>query len=203
MTKREKPRDRRLDKDDWLELALTTLARESVDKVLIVPLAKKLGVTKGSFYWHFKSREEFLTEVLALWRQRATRRIIEIVDAHSDDPAERLAYLFKIAVETKYEGPGGSLELAIRDWARLDPQARRIVATVDDERLDYLAAQYRALGFADDDARTRALMQYSFSTGNGIVFGMSDKKERRAKVDACWDILTARPARAGQRRKAG
>lgn len=194
-------RNGRLDKDDWLELALTTLAQESVDKVLIVPLAKKLGVTKGSFYWHFNSREAFLMEVLALWRQRATRRIIDIVNKHSDDPAERLAYLFKIAVETKYEGPGGSLELAIRDWARLDPQARKIVAEVDDERLDYLAAQYRLLGFSDAEARTRALMQYSFSTGNGIVFGMSDKRERRARVDAVRDILMARPRKAGGRKR--
>ncbi len=201
MNMQTKRREGRLDKEDWLELALTTLSKESVDKVLIVPLAKKLGVTKGSFYWHFKSREEFLMEVLGLWRQRATRRIIGIVDAHSDDPAERLAYIFRIAVETKYEGPGGSLELAIRDWARLDPQARKVVATVDDERLDYLASQYRALGFDEDAARTRALMQYSFSTGNGIVFGMSDKKERRAKVDACWNILMTPPAPASKKRK--
>lgn len=189
-----KQRDGRLDKADWLELALETLAQESVDKVLIVPLAKKLGVTKGSFYWHFQSREEFLMEVLDLWRQRATRRIIEIVNKQFDDPADRLSYLFKVAVETKYEGPGGSLELAIRDWARLDPQAREVVAEVDDERLNYLAEQYVALGFSTDEARTRALMQYSFSTGNGIVFGMAEKNDRRERVEAVRGILMNPPA---------
>ncbi len=198
MSMQRKVRNGRLEKLDWLELALKTLAEESVDKVLVVPLAKKLGVTKGSFYWHFKSRDEFLMEVLALWRERATRRIIDIVNARSDDPAERLAYLFKIAVQTKYESPGGSLELAIRAWARLDPQARRVVALVDDERLDYLTEQYVQLGFTEDEARTRALMQYSFSTGNGIVFGMSDKEARRAKIDECWNILTNGARAAGQ-----
>ena len=189
VAKSNENRERRLDRNDWIELALETLALESVESVLVVPLAKKLGVTKGSFYWHFKNREELLTAALDTWRRRTTKRIIEHVDARSDDPKERLQHIFKIAVESKYQMLGGQIEIAIRDWARQDPEARKVVARVDDERLNYLARQYSALGLAEDAALARALMQVSFSTGNGIIFGMRNKAKRAAAVDTCLDLL--------------
>ena len=84
---------------------------------------------------------------------------------------------------------GGQIEIAIRDWARQDPEARKVVARVDDERLNYLARQYSALGLSEDAALARALMQVSFSTGNGIIFGMRNKAKRTAAVDTCLDLL--------------
>lgn len=200
MPRNGQPTERRLERGDWVELALETLAQESVEAVLIVPLAKKLGVTKGSFYWHFKSREELLRAALDLWRTRATKRVIEFVEAKSDDPETRLRQLFKIAVESKYKMPGGQIEIAVRDWARQDPIARKVVARVDNERLAYVAALYRALGFDDMDAKTRALLQMSFSTGNGIVFGMSNKRERAEHVARCLELLLTPSVKASKKR---
>ena len=170
------PDSRRLDRKDWIEMALDTLAKESVEAVLVVPLAKKLGVTKGSFYWHFKSREELLMAALDLWRERTTQRIIEYVDARSDNAEDRLRHVFKIAVESKYQMLGGQIEIAIRDWARQDSAARRVVARVDEDRLNYLTTQYMSIGFDEDEARTRGFMQTSFSTGQGINFAAAQQE---------------------------
>lgn len=202
MEDQKKSEGGRLDRNDWIELALKTLAMESVEAVLVVPLAKKLGVTKGSFYWHFKNREELLMAALDTWRQRTTQRIIEYVDARGGDAEQRLRHIFKIAVESKYQMLGGQIEIAIRDWARQDPAARKIVAAVDDERLKYLASQYEELGFEESEARTRALMQASFSSGNGIIFGMRNKRERADHVARCLEILLSKPAKSQRRRAA-
>lgn len=189
MQNRRNAGHQRLDRKDWIDIAMQTLASDSVDAVLIVPLAKKLGVTKGSFYWHFKSRDEFLQATLDDWRVKATESVIQYIEAKFEKPEAKLRELFRIAVESKYHRYEGQVELAIRDWARLDPVARKVVAEIDNLRIDYLAIQYRRLGFSGEEAKTRALLQTSFSSGNGINFGMDGDKKRDVYVKRALDII--------------
>jgi AcrR family transcriptional regulator len=182
--------EERLSREDWIQAALGLLAEGNVDSVLIPPLAKRLGVTKGSFYWHFKNREDMLDAVLEEWHRRATARVIEKVERAASTPVARLRALFDISNRAGVDDLGGALELAVRNWARLDKRARAAVAAVDAERLSYLAQLYRALGMDAAPARHRAFAQYAFSTGARVLFGVPEGPARDQIRDASFRLLT-------------
>jgi len=181
---------KRLQRRDWIRAALTLLAESNVNAVLIPPLAKRLGVTKGSFYWHFSSREELLDAVLDEWHTGITARVRNKVEFAASTPADRLRALFNISSHASIEDFGGALELAIRNWARVDKRARAMISKVDAERLDYIAGLYRALGYsAGDEAKHRAFAQYAYSMGSRSLFGV-DKSARDQYHDACFKLLS-------------
>jgi AcrR family transcriptional regulator len=188
----------RLSREDWIQAALGLLAEGNVDGVLIPPLAKRLGVTKGSFYWHFKSREEMLDAILDEWHRRATERVIEKVERAASTPVGRLRVLFDISNRAGVDDLGGALELAVRNWARLDKRARAAIAAVDAERLDYLAKLYGELGLSAAAARQRAFAHYAFSTGSRVLFGPEGPEREQAR-DAGFRLLTGADTPAEER----
>jgi AcrR family transcriptional regulator len=140
-----------LSRDDWVDRALERLAADGVDKVLITPLARELGVTKGSFYWHFDDRRDLLDAMVERWERVGTEQIIEQVDAADRPPAERLRQLLTLSVERI----GGRLEPALRDWARRDARVRKALQRVDERRMAYLCELFAAL--CDDPAEAEAI----------------------------------------------
>jgi AcrR family transcriptional regulator len=148
----------------WAEAALEALAAGGLDAVAVEPLARRLGVTKGSFYWHFPSREALLREALALWEKRET------VDARAgveelSDPYERIVRLFKQG-NASYKA--GRLYLALAA-ASDDPAVGEVVKRVSANRLDYLNQCYRALGLSETDARLWSTFAYATFIGNQQV----------------------------------
>ncbi|HCF30711.1 MAG TPA: TetR/AcrR family transcriptional regulator, partial [Cyanobacteria bacterium UBA11049] len=105
----------KLGKQDWIGLGLKVLAESGVEAVRVEPLAKLLNVTKGSFYWHFKNREELLDAMLQDWVRRETDSIITQVEAMGGDAATKLLNLFELAIQDN-----GQVENAIRAWATKD-----------------------------------------------------------------------------------
>lgn len=161
---------------DWLMAALTLLGRAGIDAVRIEPLAEKLGVTKGSFYWHFKDRDALHLAVLDAWRARATQNVIDRVEKESASPQARLSRLIAIANETSW---AARLETAVRAWAKTDPRATKAVAEIDTQRLDYIVSLLRDLGIDARTARLRAQIVYLIVIGSyfagGSRSGMTDK----------------------------
>ncbi len=103
---------RRLTRENWLAKALDVLAEEGIGAVCIEPVAKALGVTKGSFYWHFQDRDELVERLLEYWETERTDRLVDLVAADSNDPSRQLLTLFEL-VTTRDEtstmlrcGPG-------------------------------------------------------------------------------------------------
>jgi AcrR family transcriptional regulator len=152
----------KLGRQDWIETGLAVLA-SGVEAVRVEPLAKLMQVTKGSFYWHFKDRQELLEAVLAEWVRLETSSIIDRVDRIAADPQTRLLQLFEIAVadDRQIEGIGdGRVENAIRAWAISDPKVAAVVAQVDRQRLDYTQDLFIQIGFTPMSALVRARMAY-------------------------------------------
>ena len=128
MSLQDTEKKRRLTREDWIEAATHRLVKRSIDAVRVEPLADDLKVSRGSFYWHFKSRSELLEAILTTWQERQTRRIVErIRQDRLMSPAEQLERLRKLPPRTKSTREAAALELAIRAWARRDPLARRVV----------------------------------------------------------------------------
>ncbi|RDI34536.1 TetR/AcrR family transcriptional regulator [Lentzea flaviverrucosa] len=150
----------RLSKQDWLTAALTALAEGGVSAVAVVPLAQRLGVTRGSFYWHFTDRTELLRDALLWWEQQGTIAVIDQV-APIADPRDKLRRLFLIAIT---EDPASGLEPALVAHAD-DPVVAPILQRVTERRVAFLTEAYAELGLSAARARQQAVVAYSAYVG--------------------------------------
>ncbi|HWM83479.1 MAG TPA: TetR/AcrR family transcriptional regulator [Pseudolabrys sp.] len=156
----------RLTRQDWINGAIRKLAQDSVAALRIDELASDLGVTKGSFYWHFHSREDLLDAVLESWRSLMVTRIKDLIGPANAAPLERLRNLLRIALAPQPDVPGGPFELTLRDWARRDVRVARLVREVDAERISFLEELYRTAGLNAAEAQVYAIAQMSFIIGS-------------------------------------
>jgi AcrR family transcriptional regulator len=150
----------RQDAGTWTLAALDILAKDGIDGVRIELLARRLGVTKGSFYWHFRDRGTLHEAMLDHWRRNATAVVSEWLSAE-DDPRERYA---------RFMGTDGEacpqhdldVELAIRMWALRDPRAGAALREVDELRIRYIASLLQECGVPADRAHARAVLAYAY-----------------------------------------
>ena len=145
----------RLDPDAWLDAAYAMFEEGGVVAVRVDPLAKRLGITRGSFYWHFKNRAALLHALLDRWVERETERAIEVNEAGGGTAAERLLRLLRTCASDD-----GRLEMSVREWAAGDAAARETVRRVDDRRVAYMGELARKAGAPHDGAEARARIAY-------------------------------------------
>ena len=155
-----------LDRSNWIESAIDVLAREGVAGLRVEVLAKRCGVTKGSFYWHFKDRQDLLAAVLEHWREGRIRDIEKITTVSPGHERDQLHFAIEVYGASRNR-KGMSIELAMRDWARHDPQAAAVVEAVDLYRLECTRKLFVATGMSDAEAKSRSLLLYA------CVFGLS------------------------------
>lgn len=148
----------RLDRGRFLDAAFTVLCESGWQDVRISTLCTRLGVTKGSFYWHFESREALLVALLAQWEGAGTDAIIATVEATRREPAERLRLLMHTVFAESARTD--RIEAAIRAWAAADPQAAATVARVDARRLAYVRGLLEATGASRAVATQRSAIVY-------------------------------------------
>jgi len=157
---------------DWLDLGLKSLARSGFTALKADPLAKAMGVSRGSFYWHFADVGAFHTALLKHWHEVAAEQIIADVEAAS--PGNQALELLLRRVF----GERLKLEGAVRTWASIDPAVRAAVHAIDRRRLDYIEHLLRQTGLPADLASARAQILYWAFLG----FALSEQpvsKERR------------------------
>ncbi|MGZ5858291.1 MAG: TetR/AcrR family transcriptional regulator [Burkholderiaceae bacterium] len=150
----------------WLNAGLQALAGEGPDGLRIMLIAQHLGVTKGSFYWHFKSLEEYQTAVLEEWEQSHTQEIIERVEHTGGDAKTKLRNLFVGTISANF-----SLSRAIRSWSLSNPNVREVQARVDQKRVDYVAKLLRGIGWSKEDALTLGRWGYCAFIGHATLNG--------------------------------
>jgi len=154
--------DDRLGKSDWIDQGLRTLASGGAGALKVGAMAEKLKVSRGSFYWHFADIAAFRSALLQSWRERMTDRVIR--DVAGQDEPDRLAYLLKRAFAARPR-----LDRAIRTWATEDKSVAAVVASVDAERIAYIAKLLVAAGVARKRAPARATFLYWAYLGQTIV----------------------------------
>jgi len=161
-----------LDRHEWIEAAINILAEQGVQGMRVEVLAKNFGVTKGSFYWHFKDRQDLFCAVLQTWRDGRIRDINKQTIATPGNEREQLLHLIEVYGATRNRKgirKGISIELAVREWARRDEQAAAIVAEVDAWRLECTRKLYLARGLSDDEARSRSVLLYAYVFGQSLM----------------------------------
>jgi AcrR family transcriptional regulator len=153
-------RPARLSADDWAQAALDLIAEQGVAAVAVEPLARRLGVTKGSFYWHFPSREALLVAALERWEQVEQEQVFGQLEA-IPDPAQRLRSLFELVAHEANSHIVYSELLKALDH----PVVRPVIERVSSRRLEYLTASFRQAGLGRGDAQHRARLAYAAYIG--------------------------------------
>jgi len=155
-----------LDRDAWIRGAVAVLAEHGVERLRVEVLAKRLGVTKGSFYWHFKDRRDLQDAVLDYWKEGRISDIRKQTQAQPGGEAAALLHTIEVYSSARNR-KGIAIEAAVRDWARRDAQAATVVEQVDSERLTCACRLFLACGLEEHEARARSLLLYAY------VFGVS------------------------------
>jgi AcrR family transcriptional regulator len=164
---------------DWLDQGLKTLAKDGFTALKAEPLAKAMGVSRGSFYWHFADIGAFHAAILQHWRDIAAERIIADVEASSGHDNPLMVLLRRVFGERL------ALETAVRGWAATDPLARKAVQAIDRRRLGYVEKLLEASGLVPGVAQARAQILYWTFLG----FALSDNPLPRARQAAVLDEL--------------
>ena len=162
-----KPRAQ-LDRSGWIDGAIEALADEGLSGMRVETLAKRFGVTKGSFYWHFKDRQDLFNAMLQTWKDGRIRDIDKQSAMPAGNESEQLQQIIEIYSANRNR-KGISIELAVRDWARRDPQASAVVEEVDTYRLESARKLFVATGLSDSEAKSRSLLLYAYVFGQSLM----------------------------------
>jgi AcrR family transcriptional regulator len=152
-----------LSREDWAGAALAALAGDGLAGVAVEPLARRLGASKGSFYWHFRDRGELIAATLELWERRDTTEVIAALET-IPDPRERLRQLARSAFVRAAAGHDAQPGVLA---AAADPRVAPVLERVTRTRLAFLERQFQALGLDPAAARARARMAYALYVGLG------------------------------------
>jgi len=185
----DKSKAARLDAAAWIAAAFDALADGGIDAVRVEPLAKALGITKGSFYWHFADRRALLDAMLEAWMQGRVAAIRQQAPLRGAPAAvlRQVADLYTRNANAR----GLAIELAIRALARTDDGAAKAVRGVDRERLQQVGDLFAALGWPRGEAQARAVLFYSYLFGQSLLDPQAVPAAARDKaVDA---LLAASP----------
>jgi AcrR family transcriptional regulator len=152
----------RLSRQAWVQAALEAIAEGGLAAVAVVPLAKQLGATKGSFYWHFANREALVEAALAEWEHSHTAAVIAEIEGSPDEPLQQLRLLFKRVTALAARD---RIELALLATAE-HPTVQPVLDRVTRRRIDFTAELFQRLGFSRAEAKRRSLLTYSAYLGH-------------------------------------
>ena len=183
------PQSTRLSVTDWITAGLELLAEEGIGGVKIQKLCDRLGVTKGSFYWHFTDLDAFLGAMSKHYEDGARIFRDQFTAMAQKDPSRTLAD----SVQFSYDNRLGRIERAMRDWARSDERARAAIEASDRLGFAAIAERFELLGFTQEEADIRAKTLFYAGVGFGDVGpGLGNQRDPHKQLTAMMELLTRR-----------
>ena len=174
----DQPRGR-LSLDDWLEAARNAFISGGIGSVKVEPLAASLGVTAGSFYWHFENRESLYAKLLNDWETVNSAAMVRAAELKPATAEERFNAFLNVWITE--QGYSSAYDAAVRDWARTSDKARRAVHAVDAFRVSLLKRIFQDLGYDADRAEVRARITYFHQVGF-YALDLRDDEQTRLKL---------------------
>lgn len=139
----------------WLQAAYQLLIDSGVEAVKVMPLAKKLEMSRTSFYWHFEDREQLLDKIVECWEARNTGNLIAQTNAYAETITEGIFNLFDCWIDNDLFD--SRLDLAIRNWARNDAKLTKRLERADQARFEAIKDLFLRFDYSEIQAETRAL----------------------------------------------
>ncbi|MDH3688342.1 MAG: TetR/AcrR family transcriptional regulator [Gammaproteobacteria bacterium] len=174
----------RLTREDWIRGALDLLSTAGVEGVKIVPLAERLGVTSGSFYWHFKNRRELYDALVDYWGRELTDAAIEATKP-IEPPEERI---WRLMEQVMVEGLA-RFDLAIWHWAQSDKAVEKVFNRALKKRFAYAKWMFIQAGFVEAQAEARGRLMVVYMMGESTLINDAASKRKRL-LRLKYEILT-------------
>jgi AcrR family transcriptional regulator len=174
--------------EGWLEAAYDVLLESGVDSVKILPLAKRLNLSRTSFYWFFKDREELLAALVARWRDKNSGNLIKQSEAYAESIAGAMLNVFDCWLDNSLFD--SQFEFAVRSWAIQSPNILAEVQNADQARLDALSRMFVRFGFNEISADVRARTMYLVQIGYISMQTKEDLGMRMKRIPEYVEIYT-------------
>jgi len=175
----------------WLEAAYESLLESGVETVRILPLAKKLGLARTSFYWFFKDREELLGALISRWREKNTGGLIKQSEAYAETIAEAMLNVSDCWFDKKLFD--SQFEFAVRSWGLQSEETLAEVQQADQLRLDALRHMFMRFGQKENSADVRARTTYLIQIGYISMQTREDIATRMKRIPEYIEIFTGQP----------
>jgi AcrR family transcriptional regulator len=179
-----------LNRDDWLHAALESLNERGIEAVKVLPLSHKLGVTRGSFYWHFEDREDLLRHMLEFWERELTDEVIVSASALDASSREKLRHVIHNVLfyrQSRYD-------TAISAWGMFDEQVAQAMKRVLRKRMRFVGRLLEKSGLDKVDAALRARFLVGFMLVDVNALPRETVKQKTETVERCLDFLFQHPA---------
>lgn len=176
--------------EGWLEAAYDALKESGVDAVRVMPLAKRLNLSRTSFYWFFQDREQLLAALLTRWKEKNTGGLIKQCESYSENIVEAILNVFECWLNTALFD--SQFEFAVRSWALQSDEVAQEIAAADEARINALTAMFRRFGYDNDAADTRARTIYLTQIGYISMKATEDITERFRRIPQYVSIFTGK-----------
>lgn len=174
--------------EGWLDAAYEVLLESGVDAVKIQPLAAKLKLSRTSFYWFFKDREELLAALVARWREKNTGSLIRQSEAYAESIVEAMLNVFDCWLDKSLFD--SQFEFAVRSWAIQSPEVEAEVKAADERRLEALRQMFLRYGYSDKSADVRSRTMYLVQIGYISMQSREDLEVRMPRIPEYVEIYT-------------
>ncbi len=178
----------RLGLDDWIQAGFALLAEEGITALKIDRLCDRLGVTKGSFYWHFDGMPSYRTALVESWGNLRDEDRRAFDDLGALPPRERLSQMMSSLVGPRH----WTLERAMREWARSDDEVADSVRAADRRLLRAVRQAFLDHGFDDDEADFRASATFAAGIGFLHLSGPTPDTRYAVRSERFLDLMLAR-----------
>ena len=177
---------KRLSKEEWLEKALRILNRPGFGRLNIDHLVESMGTTKGSFYWHFKSRSDFVVHLVEYWDAKFTQLVIEHSECFEGKGRERLLELMLFITRNQL----ATYDFAIHALAQNEPDVFPVVKRVLKNRIAYVKSLFSEMGFQDADLefRSRATVMFMIQEQNSLL--KDSRKNQLKRIQLAHALFT-------------
>jgi AcrR family transcriptional regulator len=174
--------------EGWLEAAYEALLESGVDSVKILPLAKRLNLSRTSFYWFFKDREELLDALISRWREKNTGNLVKQSEAYAESLAEAMLNVFDCWLNKDLFD--SQFEFAVRSWALQSPEIQAEVHEADQTRVQAISRMFMRFGYSEATADVRARTTYLVQIGYISMQSREDIALRMKRIPEYIAIYT-------------
>lgn len=175
----------RVSKAEWLEQALSVLESDGIDAIKVESLAKKLKVSKGGFYWHFKNRQSLIRAMVEYWSDEFSNVILENLEVLKADPKERLHKVMKMLLEYDL----AHLESQMWAASEKDSVAKEVVDRVYKKRFEFIRLAFSEMGFKGEDLEMRTHLFQCYHTWDGVMYRDVPKAKRAKWIQLRLELL--------------
>ncbi len=148
-------------KQDWIFLGYQLFSEEGISGIIVEKMAKKLKVNKSSFYWHFKTKKDFVEEIISYWVASNTNQIISITDSEKSGK-EKFTKLIELSFKKE---PYLDFIFFLKRYAKKNKNIQSLIDKIDAQRIAYTKGILMEMNFSKKEAEAKSILFYKYLIG--------------------------------------